>query len=73
MELLQQIQLVAIFAMVCVLLLHYFRCINIPQTPLKKKKKALGGFSSISGGNGGNGGSSSGNGNDTSSDLLKIE
>ena len=72
MELLQQIQLVAIFAMVCVLLLHYFRCINIPQTPLKKKKKALGGFSN-GGGNGGSGGNSNGIGNDASSDLLNIE
>jgi hypothetical protein len=39
MELLQKIQLIALFVMACALLLHYFRCINIPQTPLKKKKK----------------------------------
>lgn len=38
MELLSQLQWGALFIMAGILLLHYFRCFDIPQIKIKKKK-----------------------------------
>lgn len=41
MELIHQLQWGVLLIIVGILLLHYFRCIEIPQIKIKKKKKLL--------------------------------
>lgn len=41
MELIHQLQWGVLLIIIGVLLLHYFRCIEIPQIKIKKKKKLV--------------------------------